>query len=147
MGRQVRWFRPGMGRLQRRKLVDALLEIRPELGIGARRAADLPLRGVDRAATIVALSPLLDPRPVSLMLDLHDSGYDVVVLWCEPDVSSIHQPATRSAGLARRLWELERHQWRRRLTSAGIPIASWSGEGSLTPVLSVLDRRQRTVKV
>ncbi|MDG2114078.1 MAG: DUF58 domain-containing protein, partial [Actinomycetota bacterium] len=37
VGRQVRWFRPAMGRLQRRKLIDALLEIRLEVGLGVRR--------------------------------------------------------------------------------------------------------------
>lgn len=144
VGRQIRWFRPGMGRLQRRKLIDALLEIRPELGLGVRRASDLPLHGVDTGATIVALSPLLDPRPIELLLTLHNSGYDVVVLWCEPDTSAIRTPSGPNAQLARRLWDIERDSWRRRLTTAAVPVVSWAGDGSLDTALALLDRQRRS---
>ncbi len=144
VGRKVRWFRPGMGRLQRRRLVDALLEIQPELGLGVRKAADLPLQGVDTSATIVVLSPLLDPRPIDVMLALHDRGYDLVVLWCQPDIDSIRPAEGRSGHLARRLWNIEREQWRRRLTGAGVPVVAWDGEGSLDAVMAVLDHQRRT---
>ena len=144
VGRQVRWFRPGMGRLQRRKLIDALLEITPELGLGVRRAADLPLRGVGSSATIVALSPLIDPRPVELLLELHRAGYDLVVVWCEPDIAAIRAPGNGTERLARRLWDLERDGWRRRLTSAAVPVVAWSGEGGLDNVIALLDIQRRS---
>jgi len=144
VGRRVRWFRPGMGRLQRRRLVDALLEIRPELGLGVRKASDLPLQGVDTGATIVVLSPLLDPRPIDVMLSLHDRGYDLVVLWCQPDIEAIRPAEGRNAELARRLWNIQREQWRRRLTSAGVPVVAWNGDGSLEAAMTVLDHQRRT---
>lgn len=144
VGRHVRWFRPGMGRLQRRRLVDALLEIRPELGLGIRKASDLPLHGVDSSTTIVALSPLLDPRPIEVLLSLHQAGYDVVVIWCEPDVDAIRAANSTSAALARRLWHLQRDQWRRRLTNAGVPVVSWDGDDSLEQALAALDHQRRT---
>ena len=78
------------------------------------------------------------------MLSLHDSGYDLVVLWCQPDIEAIRPAEGRNAELARRLWNIQREQWRRRLTSAGVPVVAWNGDGSLEAVMSVLDHQRRT---
>ncbi|MGY9074261.1 MAG: DUF58 domain-containing protein [Acidimicrobiales bacterium] len=141
-GRQIRWYRPRMGRLQQRMLLDALLDTQAELGLGARRAADLPLGSIDSEATIIALTPLLDPAPVSLVLDIAAHGHDVALLWCQPDVDRIRQPLGITAQLARRLWDLERDLWRRRIDQAGIPVASWDGEDPLGTIVGLLDRRR-----
>ncbi|MFT5531633.1 MAG: hypothetical protein ACI91O_001661, partial [Candidatus Poriferisodalaceae bacterium] len=142
VGRQIRWFRPRMGRLQQRQMLDALLDTQSDLGLGVRRASDLPLGSVDTEATIIALTPLLDPTPVSLVLDIAAHGHDVALLWCQPEVDRIRQPSTISAGLARRLWDLERQMWRSRIDQAGIPVAAWNGDDPLGSIVSLLDRRR-----
>jgi len=143
VGRQVRWFTPRMGRLQRRRLIDALLDVTPEPGLAARSIGDLPLSSLGSGVTIVALTPLLDPRPAELLLELRSAGYDVVVVWCKPDTSSIRQPTSREAALARRLWTFEQEMWQARLVSTGIPLGTWDGDGSLDEVLALLDLRRR----
>lgn len=145
VGRDIRWFQPAMGRIQLRRLIDALLDTHGELGLGARRAADLPLRGMDTAATVVALTPLLDPAPVELLIDLAAHGHDVAVIVCEPDIDRIHPANDISGALARRLWRLERTLWRTRLDDAGVPVVSWSDDESLNAVIALLDRRRRTM--
>lgn len=144
VGRQVRWFRPQMGRLQARQLVDALLDTRIELGLGVRKAADLPLHHLGSGTTIVALTPLLDPAPSRLLLDLHDRGHDIVAIWCQPDIERIRTGGTRVSAIARRLWDMERDRWRQQLVEQGVTVVAWTGEGSLDPVTAAIDAsRQR----
>ena len=79
----------------------------------------LPRRLLPARAVVIALSPLLDQRGISALLDLRARGYDLVVLEISPLEDS------RRDDLPFRLWRLQRDALRLRFETLGIPVAHW----------------------
>ena len=142
VGRHVRWFRPRLGRTQQRRLVDALLETQLELAHVPPDVSVLPLRSLAPGTLVVAVSSLLDERPLGLLFELRARGYDVVLI--EPAIGDRLRPAQdRTVGpLAERLWHLSRESRRQRFRDVGIPVVTWAEDEPLGATIALLHKAQ-----
>ncbi|MEL7155198.1 MAG: DUF58 domain-containing protein [Actinomycetota bacterium] len=143
LGGVVRWVAPGTGRLALQRLTDALLSTRLYASAAERDLAVVPPRALPPRSFVVAISPLLDERFVSALMEARGAGHDVVCVEC---VATPEHPGDGEvARLARRLWEGERALARDRLADAGVAVGRWHRGEALDPVLRTLrNRRART---
>lgn len=141
VGRDVRWFRPRLGRTQLYRLIDALLEIELERALGGPTVEMLPLRSLSPGTQVIALSSLLDARPLALLHELRSRGYEVAVIECEVG-DRVPRARDRAGRLARRLWAVERAATRAQLRSVGIPVAQWDEHEPLTVPLAAINVTQ-----
>jgi uncharacterized protein (DUF58 family) len=133
----LRWLLPGMGMLQRYRIIDALLDTEVVLSYYWRDIDVIPRRTLPPSALVVALTPLLDERSVGALLDLRARGFDLAVV----DVSPVPFTRPRRAGLdelAYRIWELRRDALRNRFERAGVAVAEWQRDRQLQVVLEEL---------
>ncbi len=134
-GGLLRWLLPGMGQQHLYRVVEALLDTEVVMSYAWRAIDVIPPRMLPPAATVIALSPLLDPRSVGALADLHHRGFDLVVLEISPE--SLLGPAAAAVDpLALRVWTLLRQARRHRLAMAGIPITQWLPDRPLEVVLA-----------
>jgi uncharacterized protein (DUF58 family) len=122
-GGVLRWLQPGGGLVQRYRLVDALLETGVEFSYAWKDVGILPARTLPSGSLVVALTPLLDERSVSALVDLRGRGHDLVVLEVSPDAHVL--PSTDPAdAVATRLWRLQRAELRARFERLGVAVAT-----------------------
>jgi uncharacterized protein (DUF58 family) len=123
----MRWIAPGSGQRQFFRVAETVLEIR---GLHSQVSPDLariPRAVLPAGALVIMFSPLLDERAIDAAIDLRERGYPVIIT----DVlatSPVPARGSAGAGLALRLWRLERQALRYRLESLGIPVVGWPGE-------------------
>jgi uncharacterized protein (DUF58 family) len=131
----LNWLVPGSGAVQRLRIVDALLNTEIVLNYAWKGVDLIPARTLPPKALIVALTPLLDERAVTTLLDLRGRGFDLAVVEVSP--APFTPPgAGRAERLAHRLWLLRREELRGRYRAAGVPIVEWR-EG--TPLAAELE--------
>ena len=130
----LRWLRPGMGPGQRYRLIETLLETGVDPTFTWRDVGLIPARILAPNALVVALTPLVDPRFVTMLEDLRARRFDLVVVEVDPGGVVPAGPG-KVAGLAHRLWLLERDVLRMRLERAGIAVGRWGDDGSLEEAL------------
>jgi len=118
-----RWISPGMGERHRRQLIEQLLSVVPGQVIWEAIERTL-FRAARQPAMLLALTPLLDGELAGTLHFLRVAGVDVVVVEVDIDLDPGDDPAEI---LSLRLWRLDRDRLRDRLTSSGIPVATWSG--------------------
>jgi len=94
----------------------------------------IPARVLGRKAIVIALTPLVDPRFVTMLEDLRARRFDVVVVEIDPSAVVAPGPG-RGGALARRLWLLEREVLRGRLERAGIAVGRFGDAASLDEAL------------
>jgi uncharacterized protein (DUF58 family) len=123
-GGVLRWVQPGMGPIQRYRLIESLLETGVEPTYVWRNVNVIPARILPSKALLIALTPLVDPRFVAALQDLRARGYDVAVLEIDP-VSIIEPGPDEVEQLAYRLWVLQREALRSRLLRLGIAVSRW----------------------
>ena len=133
-GGVLRWLQPGMGILQRYRLVESLLETGVEPTYTWRHVNVIPSQILPSKALIVALTPLVDPRFTTALQDLRARGYDIAVVEIDP-VGIVDPGRSDVEVLAYRLWLLERAILRARLERLGIAVAQWGDRGSLETAL------------
>ena len=142
----LRWLLPGMGHAQRYRLVDALLETGVELNYAWKDANVIPARVLPPHALVIAITPLLDRRSVTALLDLRGRGYDLAVLevspepYVEPGESELDQ-------LAHRLWLLRRAALRARYERLGVAVAQWDDDRPLAAALEGVGAYRRHARV
>lgn len=130
LGGVLRWLRPDLGLAQRHRLLETLVETTIEPTYTWRGVELLPTRILPAGALVIALTPLVDRRFVSALVDLRSRGFDLVVL--ELDAASALEPeADDLAALATRIWLLEREASRARLRELGVAVALWAPARSL----------------
>ena len=80
---------------------------------------------------MIALSPLLDERAVSALIDLRARGFDLAIVEVSP--AGLHDAGARASPdqLAHRLWRLRRGEIRARYERLGVPVATWSDDQPL----------------
>ncbi len=123
-GEPIRWLLPGMGQVQRYRILDALLESRIARQLYWRGISGIPRRVLPAKALIICLTPLLDDRVVDAIADLKGRRFDVAVV--EIPAEEFVAPAMDRIGeTARRIWELERSETRSTLARHGIPAVRW----------------------
>ena len=123
-GGYLSWLVPASGMRQLYSIVDTLLESDIVHSYAQRRVDFLPPRTLPPKALVVALTPFLDDRAATALLDLRARGYDLVVVEVSP--LELLEPARDSLdALAARLWRLSREALRWRYEQAGVPVATW----------------------
>jgi uncharacterized protein (DUF58 family) len=141
-GGVLRWLLPGMGRTQAYRIADALLDTEVVFSYAWKDVEILPARTLPPQALVLALSPLLDDRAVTALLDLRARGYDLAVV----DVSPLPfaPPGHGRDELGHRLWRLRREAVRHRYLRAGVAVAEWhDGEPLQVPLEEVRSYRRR----
>lgn len=129
-GGLVRWLTPASGTTQLYRIVEALLETEIVFSFAWKGIDVLPTRSLTPQALVIALSPLLDERSVTTLLDLRGRGFDLVVV----DVSPLAFAATSRAPEARlafRFWRLWREALRFRYERLGVAVVAWDGHTPL----------------
>jgi uncharacterized protein (DUF58 family) len=130
-GGTLNWLQPATGLMQLYRIVDALLDSRIVLSYAWQNLSIIPRGTLSSHALVLALSPLLDERATDALLDLRARGFDVAVV----EISPLRYVAPGSSAVdrvAHRLWELRREAERARYERAGVPVAVWHEDGSLS---------------
>jgi uncharacterized protein (DUF58 family) len=123
-GEPLRWLQPGMGDVQRYRILDTLMESRSRRQMFWRGVNAVPRRALPAKALVVGLSPLLDERAVNAFADLKGRGFDLVVIEI-PAEPFVAPPTTPEEMLARRIWILQRDATRDRFLRHGIAVVRW----------------------
>lgn len=125
----LRWLEPGGGPVQRYRLIDALLETGVEFSYAWKDVNVIPARTLPPKALVLAVTPLLDERSVTALLDLRARGHDLAVIEVSPE--DLVVPGPGLDGLAYRLWLLRRVELRTRFERAGVAVARWRDDAPL----------------
>ncbi len=128
---------PGSGIVQLYRIVDSLLDTEIILSYAWKGVDVIPERTLPPKALVLAVSPLLDERAVTTLLDLRARGFDLAVLEVSP-VAFASPAEGASEELAYRLWKLKREALRARYRRVGVPVVEWHEgeplEGALAEV-------------
>jgi uncharacterized protein (DUF58 family) len=133
-GGVLNWLQPGTGLLQLYRIVEALLNTEVTLSYAWKEIDVLPRRTLPPKALVIALTPLLDDRAVTALLDLRARGFDLVIVEISP-LPFVEAPPGGSGELAYRLWKLRREARRLEYERAGAPVVEWLEDAPLTAVL------------
>jgi len=133
-GGRLNWLQPRTGVAQLYRIVDALVDAEIILNYAWSGVAVLPRQTLPPRALIVALTPLLDDRSATALLDLRGRGFDLAVVELSPLPFAPPGQGDR-AELAHRIWLLERGVVRARFERAGVAVGTWDGETSLVGAL------------
>jgi uncharacterized protein (DUF58 family) len=133
-GGMLRWLQPGMGPMQRYRLIETLLETGVAPDYTWRDVGLIPSRILPPKALVIGITPLVDPRFGSALENLRARGFDVVAIEVDP-VSLVEPGTTAVERLAYRLWLLEREVAHSRLERLGIGVAQWGDGRSLDAAL------------
>ena len=125
-GGTLRWLTPGSGLRQRYLLVEALLATEVQFSYAWKNVDVIPSRTMPPSALVVAVTPLLDARAITALLDLRARGRDLVVIEVSP-LPLVEPGAEPHEQLAYRLWRLRRDELVARLGRRGIAVTRWSG--------------------
>ncbi|MGH7641514.1 MAG: DUF58 domain-containing protein [Candidatus Dormibacteria bacterium] len=134
-GGLLRWLLPGMGPRHFYRVVESLLDTQVVTSYAWQAIDVIPPRVMPPAATILALTPLLDARSLGALVDLHHRGFDLVVLEIAPE-RFLPRQNRRLDPLALRLWGLLRVARRRSLQRAGVIVMEWLPEMALETLLA-----------
>jgi len=141
-GGVLNWLRPGTGLVQRYRIVEALLNTEITLSYAWKEIDVLPRGTLPPKALVLALTPLLDDRAVSALLDLRARGFDLVIVEVSP--LPFVEPASEASGeLAFRLWKLRRDGRRAEYERAGAPVVEWDDATPLTAILEGVSASRR----
>jgi uncharacterized protein (DUF58 family) len=114
------------------QLVDALLDTKVVFSYAWKGIDVIPVRLLPPHALIVGLTPLLDPRVVTALLDLRGRGFDVAVIEVSP-APHVEAAGSPIEAMAQRVWHLDREVLRSRFLRAGVAVVPW-GEGDALDV-------------
>jgi uncharacterized protein (DUF58 family) len=148
-GGTINWLLPTTGARQLYRIVDAMLDTQIILSYAWRDLVVIPRRTLPPQALVLALTPLLDDRAVTALLDLRARGFDLVVIEISP-IAFVSRPRGEIQEVADRLWRLRRDAVRGRFERAGVPVTVWNDESSLAAALEEVGasrRRARTSRV
>jgi len=148
-GGTINWLLPATGARQLYRIVDAMLDTQIILSYAWRDLVVIPRRTLPPQALVLALTPLLDDRAVTALLDLRARGFDLVVIEISP-IAFVSRPRGEIQEVADRLWRLRREAVRGRFERAGVPVTVWNDESSLAAALEEVGasrRRARTSRL
>jgi uncharacterized protein (DUF58 family) len=136
-GGYLNWLLPGSGLVQLYRIVDSLLDTEIILSYAWKGVDVIPPRTLPPKALIFAITPLLDERAVTTLIDLRARGFDLAVLEVSP-VAFASAARGEQEELAHRLWRLKRDALRARYQRFGVPVVEWHEgeplEGALAEV-------------
>lgn len=141
-GEPLRWLQPGMGDVQRYRILDTLMESRSRRQMYWRGVHAVPRRALPAKALIIGLSPLLDDRAINGFADLRGRGFDLAVIEI-PAEPFVAEPITPDEVMARRIWALQRDATRDRFLRHGIAVVTWSPEEPFQTVMTEVEAFRR----
>jgi uncharacterized protein (DUF58 family) len=142
----LNWLLPGSGPVQRLRIVDALLNTEIVLNYAWKGVDLIPSRTLPPKALVLALTPLLDERAVSTLLDLRGRGFDLAVVEVSPTPFTPAGPGEADR-VAHRLWLLRRDELRARYRAAGVPVVEWREGAPLAAELEEVRTWRRYARV
>jgi len=134
LGGLLRWLGPAAGDRQFYRIAEMMLAARydsfvtPDLG-------RIPRTALPPGTLVVVFSPLLDPRGLGAIADLRQRGFPAIVVDTLRD-EPLADTRSAAAGLALRLWRLDRAATRSALRDLGVPVLGWDGGTELDSVLA-----------
>ena len=143
-GGVLRWLLPETGLVQRYRIVDSLIGTEIVFSYAWKNVDVIPVGTLPAKALILALSPLLDERAVTTLLDLRGRGFDVAVVEISP-VPFAPPGLTPEAELGHRIWRLRRDALRSRYRRLGVPVVSWEDGVPLAAALEEVGSFRRRV--
>ena len=147
-GGMLNWLLPATGPRQLYRIVDAMLDTQIILSYAWQDLVVIPRRTLPPQALVVALTPLLDDRAATALLDLRARGFDLSVIEISP--LALVRKQGEIGDIAHRLWRLRRDAVRGRFERAGVPVAVWDDDSSLTVAMEEVEafrRQARTARV
>jgi uncharacterized protein (DUF58 family) len=142
-GGTLNWLLPSTGATQLYRIVDSMLDTRVALNYAWKDLDIIPRRTLPPRALVLALTPLLDDRAASALLDVRGRGFDLVVIEISP-LRFLPPPRDAVAETAQRIWRLRRDAVRGHFERAGVPVAVWDETRPLAAALEeVTAFRQR----
>ncbi len=144
-GGTINWLLPATGARQLYRIVDAMLDTQIILSYAWRDLVVIPRRTLPPQALVLALTPLLDDRAVTALLDLRARGFDLVVIEISP-IAFVSRPRGEIQEVADRLWRLRREAVRGRFERAGVPVTVWNDESSLAAALEEVGASRRRAR-
>ncbi len=141
----LRWLPPAMGMRQQYRIVDALIETELARSYFSTTVEVIPRRVLPPQALVIALTPLLDQRTITALLDLRARGFDLAVV----DVSPIPYVADEHGtgdDLAWRLWTMWRQALHHRYERVGVPVVEWSPDRSLLGAIEEVTAFRRRMR-
>jgi uncharacterized protein (DUF58 family) len=142
----LNWLLPSSGARQLYRIVDAMLDTQIVLSYAWKEVDVIPPRTLPPHALVIALTPLLDDRSTSALLDLRGRGFDLVVVEISP-LPFLPQPQDTAQELGLRLSRLRREAVRGRFERAGVPVAVWGDDSSLAEALEEVSAYRRHARV
>jgi uncharacterized protein (DUF58 family) len=124
-GGVLRWLMPGSGLVQRYRIVDALLDTEVIENYALKDIDVIPRGTLPPQALVIALTPLLDQRAVTALLDLRARGFDLAVVEISPVPFAEVGPGGELDVLAHRLWRMTRETLRAHFHRAGVSVVEW----------------------
>jgi uncharacterized protein (DUF58 family) len=124
-GRYLNWTFPGYGKIQRKRILEALTRVKPGNSLVFDQLDLLPTRYFPAKSQIVLVSPL-SPDDTNMLIRLRAQGYQVLVISPDP-VSYEAGPLgdRKDVELAARIARLERDLQLRYLRRAGVQVVDW----------------------
>jgi uncharacterized protein (DUF58 family) len=136
LGGALRWLGPAHGDRQFYRIAELLLQARYDSWV-TPDLDRIPRTALPPGTLAVVFSPLLDPRGLAALTDLRRRGFPLVVVdTLRDEPPAVARPA--DAGLALRLWRLDRAATRSALRALGVPVLPWTDDAELDSVLAPL---------
>jgi uncharacterized protein (DUF58 family) len=144
-GGLLSWLTATSGHTQVYRIIDYLLKVHATVSYAWKDIDYLPSRTLPPLASIVAFSPLIEPRAITALTDLAARGFPLLVVetLSESDVAARPSPEGR---LAYRVWKLQREALRHDFATRGIPVLRWDGREPLESLMAQLPRRRPRVR-
>jgi uncharacterized protein (DUF58 family) len=144
-GGYLNWLLPSSGLVQLYRIVDSLLDTEIILSYAWKGVDVIPPRTLPPKALVLAVSPLLDERAVTTLLDLRARGFDLVVIEVSP-VGFASSAEGEREELAYRLWQLKREALRARYERVGVPVVEWKTNVPLEAALAEVGAFRRQAR-
>jgi uncharacterized protein (DUF58 family) len=136
LGGALRWLGPAHGDRQFYRIAELLLQARYDSWV-TPDLDRIPRTALPPGTLAVIFSPLLDPRGLAAMTDLRRRGFPLIVVdTLRDEPPAVARPA--DAGLALRLWRLDRAATRSALRALGVPVLPWTDDAEFDSVLAPL---------
>lgn len=141
-GEPVRWLQPGMGDVQRYRILDTLMESRIRRQLLWRGVRVVPPGALPAGALVVGLTPLLDDRAIDAFAELRGRGFDlaIVEIPAEMFVLPAEGPVEE---VARRIWALQRTATQTRFRRHGVPVVRWNPADPFEHVIGEVETYRR----